>query len=92
MDAIIKDTAMNPKIGDSNNNEGSTRTTARGLLALAAILLFSRIYFIINESKKYRKSIFINVENDPIERMDVEELPYIFAMFLLVLAGMPLLR
>jgi hypothetical protein len=74
--------------------QGSAKATSRGLLALSGILLFARMYYIINESKRYRKTIILAETggNDRIERRDVEELAYIFALFLLVLAGMPLLR
>jgi hypothetical protein len=65
-------------------------STARGCLALAGILLFARIYYIVAESKRHRQGVMLG--GGPIERRDVEELPHLFGLFLLVLAGMPLLR
>jgi len=67
---------------------GSARTTTRGFLALGAIILFARIYYIINESKTPKKDMYSNNLNEN----DKEDLPFLFALFLLVLAGMPLLR
>jgi hypothetical protein len=73
--------------------EGSARTTTRGILIVTGILIFARIYFIINENKKFRKNI-ITLQQHPqsMDNVDVEEIPFLFGMFLLILAGMPILR
>jgi phosphate/sulfate permease len=60
----------------------------RGLLAILAILIFSRIYYIIADNKKNRRSILI----PEAKNSNADELPYLFAVFLLLLAGMPILR
>lgn len=71
---------------------GSARTTTRGFLALAAIILFARIYYIINESKTPKKDALHMMYNNNLRGGEKEDLPFLFAIFLLVLAGMPLLR
>lgn len=77
-------------------HHGSARTTTRGLLVVIAIFIFARIYYIINENKKLRKDlILLSHDHHASRRMDnveVEEIPFLFGMFLLVLAGMPILR
>ena len=69
----------------------STRTTTRGLLAILAIFIFSRMYYIIVYNKKNRKAIQVS-ETNLSENSDTDELPFLYAVFLLLLAGMPILR
>jgi hypothetical protein len=63
------------------------------LLVLLAICTFSRIFFIINENKNYRRSILLRASVvNGVEDIDMEEIPFLFAVFMLLLAGMPILR
>jgi hypothetical protein len=70
----------------------STRTTMRGVLAILAILIFSIIYYIIADNKKNRRAILLFSEEKPAKNSSTDELPFLFAVFLLLLAGMPILR
>jgi hypothetical protein len=75
----------------------TTNTTTKGLLILMAVFVFSKIYYVIHENKKYRNTVAISLtENRGSERTiqieDVNELPYLFAAFILLLTGMPILR
>jgi hypothetical protein len=78
-----------------NKKTSNTRSTIRGFLVISAILVFSRIYFIINENKKYRRAILLSHEVavvKGVDSIDVEEMPFLFAVFILLLTGMPILR
>jgi hypothetical protein len=76
---------------------GSASTASRALLILTAIVLFARMYYIINENKIYQQTLFLSREGRALKRtnqmakIEIEETPLLFAMFLLVLAGMPIL-
>ncbi len=76
---------------------GSTSTTSRSLLILTAIVLFARMYYIINENKIYQQTLFLAregralIKTNQMAKIEIEETPLLFAMFLLVLAGMPIL-
>ena len=71
------------------------KTTLRAILVLAAISVFSRMYFIINENKKYRNAVLLLSDrkyNSIVDSTDAVEMPYLFAMFILLLSGMPIIR
>lgn len=70
-----------------------TRSTARGLLILVAIILFARIYYVIYQNRYFRKNVLLHQEATwTLQGVEITELPLFFSMFILVLAGMPLLR
>lgn len=76
----------------SEDNE-NTRSTARGLLILAAIILFARIYYVIYQNRHFRKNVILHHEAAwTLQDVEIAEMPLFFSMFILVLAGMPLLR
>ena len=76
---------------------GSASTASRAILILTAIVIFSRLYYVINENKIYQQTLFLSREGRTLKRtnqmakIEIEETPLLFAMFLLVLAGMPIL-
>jgi hypothetical protein len=92
------------KKGDNNDNLkpkkkgiGSASAASRALLILTAIAIFARMYYVINENKIYQQTLFLSREGRTLKKtnqmakIEIEETPLLFAIFLLVLAGMPIL-
>jgi hypothetical protein len=67
-------------LGTDERKKG--HTILRGLLALSATLLFAYLYALIREP----------FQNQRHNTVDMERVQFLFACFLLLLLGMPILR
>ena len=65
---------------DTERRKG--HTILRGLLALGATMLFAYLYALIREPFQNRRH----------DAVDMERVQFLFACFLLLLLGMPILR